>query len=148
MTNQKPDLSQLCKFINYIAQVFIPLTQNLVKALWQQLQPQVFLGMMQQVLHICICFLPVFSLDHLKLCPVGWGPSVDSHLQVSPKMSDWFQVPVLAGPLEDVHRVVPKPLLHCLGCVCRVIVMLEGELSAQSEVRSALNQVFINDICI
>ncbi len=64
------------------AQFFIPLTQNLVKALWQQLPPQVFLGMMQQVLHILIwvVFLPVFSLDHLKLCQVGWGPSVDSHL--------------------------------------------------------------------
>ncbi len=60
-------------------------------------------------------------------------------------MSDWFQVPALAGPLEDVHRVVPKPLLHCLGCVRRVIVMLEGELSAQSEV---LNQVFIKDISV
>ncbi len=63
-------------------------------------------------------------------------------------MSDWFQVPALDGPLEDVHRVVPKPLLHCLGCVRRVIVMLEGELSAQSEVLSALNQVFIKDISV
>ncbi len=63
-------------------------------------------------------------------------------------MSDWFQVPPLAGPVEDVHRVVPKPFLHCLGCVRRVIVMLEGELSAQSEVRSALNQVFIKDISV
>ncbi len=63
-------------------------------------------------------------------------------------MSDWFQVPALAGPLKDVHRVVPKPLLHCLGCVHRVIVLLEGELSAQSEVPSALNQVFIKDISV
>ncbi len=58
-------------------------------------------------------------------------------------MSDWFQVPALAGPLEDVHRVVPKPLPHCLGCVLRVIVMLEGELSAQSEVLSADELRFI-----
>ncbi len=63
-------------------------------------------------------------------------------------MSDWFQVPAVAGPHEDIHRVVPKPLLHCLGCVRRVIVMLEGELSAQSEVLSALNQVFITDISV
>ncbi len=55
-------------------------------------------------------------------------------------MSDWFQVPA--------HRVVPKPLLHCLGCVRRVIVMLEGELSVQSEVLSALNQAFIKDISV
>ncbi len=89
MTKQKLDLSQLYKFIkketlkkNDIAQVFIPLTQNLVKALWQQLQPQIFWGMMQQALHssILFYFLPFFSLDHLKLCQVGWGPSVDSYL--------------------------------------------------------------------
>ncbi len=58
-------------------------------------------------------------------------------------MSDWFQV-----PLEDVHRVVSKPLLHCLGCVRRVIVMLEGELSAPSEVLSALSQDFIKYISV
>ncbi len=63
-------------------------------------------------------------------------------------MSDWLQVSALSGPLEDVHRVVPKTLLHCLGCVRRVIVMLEGELSAQSEVLSALNQVFMKDISV
>ncbi len=63
-------------------------------------------------------------------------------------MSDCHQVPALAEPLEDIHIVVPKLLLHCLGCVRRVIVMLKGELSAQSEVLSALNQVFIKDISV
>ncbi len=32
-------------------------------------------------------------------------------------MSDWFQVPALVGLLENIPRIVPKPLLHCLGCV-------------------------------
>ncbi len=54
----------------------------------------------------------------------------------------------VAGLLEDIHGVVPKTLLRCLGCVRRVIVMLEGELSAQSEVLSTLNQGFIKDISI
>ena len=36
-----------------------------------------------------------------------------------------------------------KPLLCCLGCVLRVIVLLEGEYSPQSEVLSNLEQVFI-----
>ncbi len=63
-------------------------------------------------------------------------------------MSAWFQVPDQTGPLEDVHRVIPKPLLHCLGCVCRVIIMLEGQLLAQSEVLNALNQVFIKIISV
>ena len=35
----------------------------------------------------------------------------------------------LAGPLKDIQRLVPKPLLRCLGCVLRVIVLLEGEPS-------------------
>ena len=43
-------------------------------------------------------------------------------------------------------RLVRKALLHCLGCVLRVVVLLEGEPSPQSEVLSALEQVFINDL--
>ena len=60
-------------------------------------------------------------------------------------MFDRVQVQALAGPLKDIQRLVPKPLLHCLGCVLRVIVLLEGEPSPQSEVLSALEQVFIKD---
>ena len=73
---------------------------------------------------------------------------MDSHFQVSPEMFDWVQVRALAGPLKDIHRVVPKPLLHCLGCVLQVIVLLEGEPSAQSEVLSTLDQVFMKDIYV
>ena len=36
----------------------------------------------------------------------------------------------------------------CLGCVVSVIVLLEGEISAQSEVLSALDQDFMKDICV
>ena len=60
--------------------------------------------------------------------------SLHSYFQVSPEMFD------LAGPLKDIQRLVPKPLLHCHGCVLRVIVLLEGEPSPQSELRSALEQ--------
>ena len=73
---------------------------------------------------------------------------MDRYFQVSPEMFDWVQVRALAGPLKDIHRVVPKPLLRCLGCVLRLIVLLEGEPSAQSEVLSALDQVFIKDISV
>ena len=41
---------------------------------------------------------------------------------------------------------VPKPILRCLGCVLRVVVLLKGEPSPQSELLSALEQVFINDV--
>jgi hypothetical protein len=70
--------------------------------------------------------------------------SLHSYFQVSPEMLDW----ALAGPLKDIQRLVPKLLLHCLGCVLRFIVLLEGELLPQSEVLSALEQVFIKDLSV
>ena len=63
-------------------------------------------------------------------------------------MFDWVQVRALAGPLNDIQRLVQKPLLHCLGCMLRVIVMLEGEPSPQPEVLSTLEQVFIKDLSV
>jgi len=54
---------------------------NLINALWQQLQPQVFFGYdASSFAHLHYFLSPFFSLDHLKLCQVGWGPSVDSHV--------------------------------------------------------------------
>ena len=61
-------------------------------------------------------------------------------------MLDWVQVQALAGPLKDILRLVPKPLLHCLGCDLRVAVLLEGEPSPQSGVLSTLEQVFIKEL--
>jgi hypothetical protein len=58
------------------------------------------------------------------------------------------QVRALAWPLEEIHRLVPKPLLHCLGCVLRVTVLLEGEPSPQSKVLSALEEVSIKDVSV
>ena len=93
-------------------------------------------------------FLPFFSADPLKLCQVGWGVLLHSYFQVSPEMFDQVQVRTLAGPLKDIQRHVTKPLLRCLGCVLRVIVMLDREPSPQSEVLSALEQVFIKDLSV
>jgi hypothetical protein len=45
-------------------------------------------------------------------------------------------------------RDIPKPLLHFLGCVLRVIVLLEGKPSPQSEVLSTIEQVFIKDLSV
>jgi hypothetical protein len=53
-------------------------------------------------------------------------------------MFDAVQVRALAGPLKDIQSLVPKPLQRCLGYVLRVIVLLEGEPSPQSEVLSVL----------
>ena len=63
-------------------------------------------------------------------------------------MFDRVQVRALAGPLKDIQRLVAKPLLRCLGCVFRVVVLLEGEPSPQSEVLSVLEQVFIKDLSV
>ena len=60
-------------------------------------------------------------------------------------MFDRVQVRALAGPLKHIQRLVLKPLLHYLGCVLRVIVLLESEPSPQSEFLSALEQVLIKD---
>ena len=63
-------------------------------------------------------------------------------------MFNRVQVLALAGPLKDIQRLVLKPLLRCLGCVLRVVVLLEGEPSPQSVVPSALEQVFIKDLSV
>ena len=68
-----------------------------------------------------------------------------SYFQASPEMFGRVQVRVLAGPLKDIQRLVPKPLLRCLGGVLGVVVLLEGEHWPQSEVLSTLEQVFIKD---
>ena len=41
----------------------------------------------------------------------------------------WVQVWALAGPLKDIQRLVPKPLLHSLVRVLRVIVLLKVNLT-------------------
>jgi hypothetical protein len=63
-------------------------------------------------------------------------------------MLDRVQVRAVAGPLEDIQRLVPKTLLCYLGCVLRIVVLLEGEPSPQSEVLSALEQVFIKNLVV
>ena len=47
-----------------------------------------------------------------------------------------------------MQRLVPKPLMRYLGCVLRVVVLLEDEPSPQSEVLNALEQVFIKDLSL
>ena len=93
-------------------------------------------------------FLPFFSADPLKLCQVGWGALLHSYFQVSPEMFDRVQVRALAEPLKDIQRLVLKPLLCCLGCVFRVVVLLGDEPSPQSEVPSALELIFIKDLSV
>ena len=94
-----------------------PLRNTLLKHLWQQLQPQVFLIRMQQAWHTYFWSVsPIFFAGRIKLHQVGWGVSVHSHFQISPEVFNQVQVWALAGPLKDIYRVVPKPLLLSWLC--------------------------------
>ena len=59
-----------------------------------------------------------------------------------------FKSGLWLGHLKDIQRLVPKPLLRCLGSVFNVVVLLEGEPLLQSEVLSALEQVLIKDLAV
>ena len=67
---------------------------------------------------------------------LDWERCCTAVFQVSPEMLDRVQVRALAGPLKDFQRLVPKPLQHCLGCMLRAIVLLEGETSEIGPERS------------
>ena len=74
--------------------------------------------------------------------------SVAAQLFSGLSRDDRVQGRALAGPLKNIQRLVLKSLLHCLGCVLRVVVLLESEPSPLSEVLSALEQVFIKDLSL
>ena len=116
-----------------------PLLSNLLEHPWKRLQPWVFLGMTLQAWQTSIWGVsPILHCGSSQALSGWMGVSLNSYFQVSPEMLDWVQVRALAGPPKDIQRLVPKPLLHCLGCVLRVVVLLEGEPSPQSEVLSTL----------
>ena len=107
---------------------------------------RVFLGMMLQARHTCIWGVSPILLCRSSQALVGWGALLHSYFQVSSEIFDRVQVWALAVPLNDIQRLVPKPLLLSIGCVLKVVVLLEDEPSPQSEVLSSLEQVFIKDL--
>ena len=127
-----------------------PLLNTLLKHLWQQLMPQVFLNMMPQAWHTDLWAVLPIPLCSTSQAPSGWMGSVGAqpfsdlcrYVQSDSSLgSGW-------GSGWATHRVVLKPLLWKLGCVLRVVVLLKDELSPQSEVKSALEQVFIQDVSV
>ena len=123
-----------------------PLLSTFSKHLWQRLQHRVFLGRTLQTWHTCIWGVsPILlcrssqtlvRLDGERCCT-----AIFMTLQRCYNRA-------LAGPLKDIQRLVLKPLLRCLGCVLRVVVLLEAEPLPQSGVLSALEQVFIKDLSV
>ena len=97
----------------------------------------VMLVMMLQAWHTCIWGVsPILSLQifssSVRLDGERHYTAIFRSLQrcsIMFKSGLWW-------PLKDIQRLVPKPLLYCLGCVLRVVVLLEGEPSPQSEVLS------------
>ena len=53
-----------------------------------------------------------------------------------------------SGWAPQGHSETCPEVTHCLGCVLRVVVLLEGEPSPQSEVLSALEQISIKDLSV
>lgn len=52
------------------------------------------------------------------------------------------QFRVLTRLGKHIQGLSPESILDCLGCVLRVIVLLEGAHSVLSEVLSSLDQLF------
>ena len=106
---------------NIYLQIFRPFTQYFVEVPLAEIRAWTL-----DATSLAHLYLRSFSHSSLQmLCQVGWGVLVHSYFQVSPEMFDRVQVWALTGPLKDIQRLVPKPLLHCFGCVLRVVVLLE-----------------------
>ncbi len=89
---------------------------------------------------LCHCSLQILS-SSVRLDGKRWWTAIFRSLQrcsIGFKSGLW--------PFKNSHRVVVKPLLSYFSCVLRVIVLLEGKPSAQSEVLSTLEKVFVQDI--
>ncbi len=95
-----------------------------------------------------------------------WGSSAIPPCRSSPVLSGWMvnvggqpflglsrdaQLGLSQGSgwaIQEQSRVVVKPLLRYFSCVLRVIVLLEGKPSAQSEVLSTLWRRFSSRISL
>ncbi len=88
----------------------------------------------QHLAIICYSSPHLFTSQALS----GWMGS-DAHFQVSPEIFDWVQA-------QAVARTFTALCISHSFCVFKVIVLLEGEPSAQSEVLNALDWVFIISI--
>ena len=89
------------------------------------LEPQVFSGLGI----FCRSALRILSSSG-KLDGDRWWTPIFRSLQ---RRLIGFKSSQGSGSLKDIPIVVPKPLRRCLGCVLRVVGLLEGEPSAQSE---------------
>ena len=117
--------------------------------LWQRLQPPVFLGMSLQAWNTCIWGVSPILLCRSSQALSGWMGSIAAQLFSGLSRDVRSGSSPGCGWVTQGHsETFPKPLLRCLGCVLRVVVLLEGEHLYHSEVLSALEQVFIKDLSV
>ena len=100
--------------------MFRPITQYFVAVPWAAITALGHLG--YDTTSLAHLYLGCLSHSSLQIL------SKYIYFQFSPEF-DQVQLRALAGPLKDIQRLVPKPLQRCLGCVLRVVVLLEGEPS-------------------
>ena len=122
-----------------------------MKYLWQRVQPRVFLGMTLQTWHTCIWGDSLILLYRSSQALSGWMGSIVTQL-ISGLSRDVRSgsSPGSGWATQGHSETCPEynTLLCCIGCVLRVVVLLEGEPSPQSEDLSALQKVFIKDLSV
>lgn len=68
-----------------------------------------------------------WNLDILEIQSCYSGFPI-SYILFRPFAQCWAEAShKLSAPLFEDNAIVPEPLLHCLGCVLRLMIMLEGE---------------------
>ena len=107
---------------------------------------RVFLGMTPLAWHACIWrVFPIILCRSSQALSVSMG-SVTAQLFSRLSRDVWLgSCPGSGWATQGHSKTCPEVTL---GCVLRVVFLLEGEQSPQSEVLSALEQVFIKDLCV
>jgi hypothetical protein len=107
----------------------------LLKHLWQRLQSCVYLGMMLQAWHTCIWRVSPIPLCRYSQALSGWMGSVDAQLFTCLSRDVRSGSKLGSGWATQGHsETCPEATPCCLGCVLRIVFLLEGEPSPQTEV--------------
>ncbi len=135
----KTDFRSVWIYLKEKLKYHIYISTQYLKHLWQQLQPRVFWGMMQQALHSWIEGFSVILLCKPSLARSGWMGTLGGQpfSGLSRDVSIGFKSGLWLGHSRTFTELTPN-VRCCLGCVLSVIILLEGEPSALYEVLNAL----------
>ena len=102
-----------------------PLLSNLLKHLWQRLQSL----LRYAATNLANLYSGSFSHSSLQILSSSVRLDGERCCTAFSRSLQRCLIRALAVSLKDIQRHDPKPLLHCLGCVLRFVVLLEGEPS-------------------